>query len=169
MVHFLFYAFISSCCLVQEMPTASFSAQYVELGLNVESVRRRFGLGLRWESLCDYLCNCSYNHLTAYSDDTSGVKYRKKIHTTPGNRAPSEMALAQALMQNRFVMLQIHIFPFCFKEGKSNSWYCHEAASLKDRGVETSVSLTMLIEAYGPVNHTCNQRLVKYIAVGWTL
>lgn len=59
--------------------------------------------------------------LAAYSDDTSGAKCRKKIYTTPGNRVPSEMALAQGLMQNRFVMLQICIFPFCFKEKKSNS------------------------------------------------
>lgn len=58
------------------------------------------------------------------------------------------MALAQELTQTRFVMLQVCIFPFCFKEGKSNnSWYCHEAASLKHGGVETSVSLTMLIQA----------------------
>lgn len=58
------------------------------------------------------------------------------------------MALAQGLMQTRFVVSQICIFPFCFKEEKSNySCYCHEAASLKHRRVETSMSLTMLIQA----------------------
>lgn len=50
--HDPFPAFISFfCCLFQEMPSASFSALYVGFGLNVKSIKQRFGLGLKSGSL----------------------------------------------------------------------------------------------------------------------
>jgi len=51
-------------------------------------------------------------------DYISGVKRRKKIYKTQGNRVTSEMALAQGLTQTRFVVLQICIFFFLFQRGK---------------------------------------------------